>query len=107
MSRNRTEHHQKIPKTYLEQFHRRIKGLSDDGGLFICNNFNEFKFNEEFIKLNYNELSYKILKFFFNEFSNDDLNEIINSAYNPKNFKEKIVGVKSVNDNLSFLELLI
>ena len=89
----------------LNEFECIIKGLSDDGGLFICNNFNEFKFNEEFIKLNYNELSYIILKFFFNEFSNDDLNEIINSAYNAKNFKEKIVGVKSVNDNLSFLEL--
>ena len=45
----------------LNEFECIIKGLSDDGGLFICNNFNEFEFNEEFINFSYNELSYKIL----------------------------------------------
>lgn len=82
-----------------------IKGLANDGGLFICNNFSDFKFDKSFIKMNYNELSFAILKFFFNNFSADELNDIINKAYNKKNFKDKIVNIKTVDNKLSFLEL--
>lgn len=82
-----------------------IKGLSDDGGLFICNNFKDFILKEEYSSLNYNEMAFIILKYFFKSFSDSDLLEIINSAYNTKNFNEKMVEVKSVDENLSFLEL--
>lgn len=92
-------------KMNLNEFECIIKGLSDDGGLFICNNFSEFKFDNSFILMNYNELSFEILKFFFNNFSDDELKDIINKAYNDKNFKEKIVNIKTVDNKLSFLEL--
>ncbi len=82
-----------------------IKGLSDDGGLFICNNFKEFDLKEEYVNLNYNELAYVILKFFFKSFSDSDLLEIINSAYNKNNFVNNMVEVKKINSELSFLEL--
>lgn len=82
-----------------------IKGLSDDGGLFICNDFNNFNIDKKFIEYSYNELAFVILKYFFNDFTDNDLNEIIDSAYNKNNFKENIVNVKSINDNVSFLEL--
>ena len=82
-----------------------IKGLSDDGGLFICNNFKDFDLKEEYVKFNYNELTYIILKYFFKSFSDNDLLEIINSAYNDKNFVNKMVEVKNINSGLSFLEL--
>ena len=81
------------------------KGLSDDGGLFICDNFKDFVVKEEFKNYNYNELTYEILSFFFSNFNEEELNKIINSAYNKNNFNEKIVNIKSINDKLSFLEL--
>ena len=89
----------------LNEFECIIKGLSDDGGLFICNNFKDFSIDEKYVNYNYNELAFVILKFFFKDFTDNELNEIINSAYNNKNFKEKIVNVKTINENLSFLEL--
>lgn len=89
----------------LNEFECIIKGLSDDGGLFICNNFKDFSMDEKYVNYNYNELAFVILKFFFKDFTDNELNEIINSAYNNKNFKEKIVNVKTINENLSFLEL--
>ena len=81
------------------------KGLSDDGGLFICNNFNEFKIKEEFKNYDYNELSYEILSFFFKNFSEEELKKIINNAYNKTNFVNKVVNIKVLNENISFLEL--
>lgn len=89
----------------INEFECIVKGLSDDGGLFICNDFNGFNINESFVNMNYNELSFEILKYFFIDFSEKELNEIINSAYNNNNFKEHIVNVKSVNKDISFLEL--
>ena len=81
------------------------KGLSDDGGLFIVNNFKDFEVSESFKNMDYNSLSYEILKFFFQNFTEDELKNIINSAYNNENFKEKIVNVKTINNEISFLEL--
>ena len=81
------------------------KGLSDDGGLFICDNFKDFVVKEEFKNYSYNELTYEILSFFFSNFNEEELNKIINSAYNKNNFNEEIVNIKSINDKLSFLEL--
>lgn len=92
-------------KKELTEFECIIKGLSDDGGLFICDNFSEFKMSDKFINFNYNELSFEILKFFFNNFNDNELKEIINNAYNENNFKEKIVNIKKINNELSFLEL--
>ena len=34
----------------MNEFECIIKGLSDDGGLFICNEFDNFKIDENFIK---------------------------------------------------------
>ncbi len=90
---------------FMNEFECIVKGLSDDGGLFICDNFNDFNLNENLINLDYKSLAYELLKFFFKQFSNHDLNEIINGAYNKENFKEKIVNVKSINNEISFLEL--
>ena len=81
------------------------KGLSDDGGLFICNNFKNFKVKENFKEYDYNELSFEILSFFFKNFSELELKNIINNAYNKFNFVDKVVNTKILNDNISFLEL--
>ena len=80
-----------------------LKGISDDGGLFITNSFSEFKFDESFLNKSYKEISKEVLKYFLNDFD-EGISRIIDNAYGEKNFKEKIVDIKSF-DKLSFLEL--
>lgn len=79
-----------------------LKGISDDGGLFIVNDFNDFNFNESFLNKSYQDIAKTVLKYFLNDFESVD--HIIDNAYNTNNFKEKMVDVKSF-DQLSFLEL--
>lgn len=79
-----------------------LKGISDDGGLFIVNNFDSFNFSEEFLKMSYKDIATSVLKYFLNDF--EDVDHIIDKSYSKKNFSERIVDVKSFG-NLSFLEL--
>ena len=43
-----------------------LKGISDDGGLFIVNSFKDFNFNESFLNKSYKEVSTSVLKYFLN-----------------------------------------
>lgn len=81
-----------------------VKGISDDGGLFICDQFEGFEINQDFVNLSYKELSCKILKFYFKNFSDVEIQNIIENSYGKHNFNEQIVDLKSFNE-LSFLEL--
>mgnify|MGYP003298663678 CR=1 FL=1 len=80
-----------------------LKGISDDGGLFICNNFDNFPFSEKFLKKSYKEIAKEVLSFFLNDLK-DKAESIIENAYSKINFNEKIVDIKSFG-NVSFLEL--
>lgn len=79
-----------------------LKGISEDGGLFIVNSFKDFNFNESFLNKSYKEIATLILKYFLNDFNN--VENIIDNAYSKKNFNKNIVDIKSFG-NLSFLEL--
>ena len=81
-----------------------IKGISDDGGLFIYDKLNEFIIDESLIDLSYQDLSFKILKFFLNDFDDDEINQVIEKAYNKVNFPVNILNVHNLNE-LSFMEL--
>ena len=83
-----------------------LKGLADDGGLFIPLNikkFDESKMNS-LKKLNYIDLATEIIYLYTGDFlSKKELNEIVNKSYS--NFREKDV-VKIVDLNqLKILEL--
>lgn len=80
------------------------KGISEEGGLFILDSFNNFPLCEDMINLSYQELTKKIFKYFLNDFTEKQIDEAINGAYNHQNFKEKMVGLTSF-EGLSFLEL--
>ena len=81
-----------------------VKGISDDGGLFICDSFDEFKINEDFMSFTYNDMVKKIFSFFFQTFSEKEIDEIVDNAYCQRNFNKKIVDIKYF-DKVSFLEL--
>ena len=80
-----------------------LKGISDDGGLFIVNDFNEFSFDKSFLNKSYKDIAQEVLSYFLNDFG-DGISRIVENAYGTKNFTEKIVDIKSFG-NLSFLEL--
>lgn len=81
-----------------------VKGISDEGGLFICDNFKGFEINENFINYSYQKMTLKVFNYFFKDFNEIELEEIIENAYNNKNFAKEIVKISDFN-NLSFLEL--
>lgn len=63
-----------------------VKGLSDDGGLFIFDNFDKFSFDRSLVGCDYAALAKKVLKFFFNDFLPEQIDSIIDVAYSKANF---------------------
>ena len=83
-----------------------IKGLADDGGLYIPKSLHKYSQNdlESFKKLNYAELAKKIIYPFIDDFINEDhLSKIIEKSYSV--FRKKdVVELVEVGDR-SVLEL--
>ena len=83
-----------------------IKGLADDGGLYVPTSLKKFSLNElsELKNHNYNDLSTEIINQFSSDFiSKDDLSSLIKKSYST--FREKdVVKISNVGD-LKFLEL--
>ncbi len=83
-----------------------IKGLADDGGLFIPESLRKYSEIEisSFIKLEYNDLAKKIISSFIGDFmSENDLSNIIDKSYSVFR-KKNVVNLIKVGDR-SVLEL--
>ncbi len=83
-----------------------IKGLADDGGLYVPKSIKKFSSKEllELKKLNYNQLSTEIINIFTENFiSKDNLSSLVNKSYS--SFREKeVVKISKIGD-LKLLEL--
>ena len=83
-----------------------IKGLADDGGLYVPTSLKKFSTEElyEHKSLNYNDLSTEIINQFSSDFiSKDDLSSLIKKSYST--FREKdVVKISNIGD-LKLLEL--
>ncbi len=83
-----------------------IKGLADDGGLYVPKSLKKFS-TEELLKLknlNYNELSLEIINLFSSDFiSKEELSSLINKSYST--FREKEVVKISNAGEIKLLEL--
>ena len=83
-----------------------IKGLADDGGLFIPESLKKYSETEisSFTKLEYNDLAKKIISTFIGDFmSENDLSNIIDKSYSVFR-KKNVVNLIKVGDR-SVLEL--
>ena len=83
-----------------------IKGLADDGGLFIPQSLNKYSNTEinSFRELEYNQLAKKIISTFIGDFmSENDLSNIIDKSYSVFR-KKNVVNLIKVGDR-SVLEL--
>ncbi|MDD7392261.1 threonine synthase [Fusobacterium gastrosuis] len=82
-----------------------IKGLSKDGGLFVPENFGTEKFDiADFINLSYQEMAYKVMSLFFDDFTKDELETCIKKAYE-KNFSSEDISPVSKIGKDYLLEL--
>ncbi len=83
-----------------------IKGLADDGGLYVPTSLKKFSLEElsGLKSLNYNDLSTEIINQFSSDFiSKDDLSSLIKKSYST--FREKeVVKISNIGD-LKLLEL--
>ena len=83
-----------------------IKGLADDGGLYVPKSFKKYisKELQELKKLSYNELSTEIINIFSSDFiSKDELSSLIKKSYST--FREKDVVKFSNVGEIKLLEL--
>ena len=93
----------KIEFTFKEVF---LKGLADDGGLYVPKSLKKYSSQEliELKNLNYNQLSVEIINLFTGDFiSKEDLISLIGKSYST--FREKeVVKISKIGD-LKLLEL--
>lgn len=83
-------------------------GLAPDGGLYVPEKFVQLSLEEikELSSLNYNMKAFSLLRRFLTDFSDDEIMECVNLAYNKLNFEtESIAPVYKLNSQVYFLEL--
>lgn len=82
-----------------------LKGIADDGGLFVPEYIPKMNFSLDEIKdMSYKELAYKVMKQYFGDFSKEDLESCIDGAYNEKFDTPLIAPIRTAGD-IKFLEL--
>jgi len=82
-----------------------IKGIADDGGLFVPETIPQIKKDLYRLKSNdYKELAFLIIKKFFTDYRQDELKDCINRAYDNK-FDTEIIAPLSKKMGAYFLEL--
>jgi len=82
-----------------------IKGIADDGGLFVPETIPQINKNLYRLKsIDYKELAFLIIKKFFTDYRQDELKECINRAYDNK-FDTEIIAPLSKKMGAYFLEL--
>lgn len=77
-----------------------VKGISDDGGLFVPEYFPVFDIGEN-LDLSYTKMAQKILSLYLTDFDKDDLLELIEKSYST--FEDEIVKIAYQKDY--YLEL--
>lgn len=81
-----------------------IKGISDNGGLFIPEEIQKLNFENDFFSKSYLDVSFDVFKIFLDDFTDDEINEAISKAYSKVNFEKKMVDFHRKGNEV-FLEL--
>ena len=82
-----------------------LKGLADDGGLFMPDRIPEFDFDlKSLCGKSYQEVAYEVMKLFLTDYTKEELLECITKAYDDKFDTKDIAPVVSV-DGAYYIEL--
>lgn len=82
-----------------------LQGLSSDGGLFVPETIPVLsKSMEELSKMDYREIAYEVMKLFLTDYTEEELKDCINKAYDDKFDTSEIAPLKQVGQAY-YLEL--
>ena len=82
-----------------------LKGLTSDGGLFVPDSIPKLNVAlEDLTKMSYQEIAYAVMKEFLTDFTEEELKNCINNAYDEK-FDTKEIAPLHEADGAYFLEL--
>ena len=82
-----------------------LKGLADDGGLFVPESVPALdKTLEELSNMTYQETAYEVMKLFLTDFTEEELKDCINKAYDSK-FDTEVIAPLVEADGAYYLEL--
>lgn len=92
-------------KNYVTASQAIVKGIADDGGLFVPSTMPKIDFDlSDITKYSYQELAYQVLKLVLTDYTEEELRYCINSAYDEKFDTELIAPLKEAKGSY-FLEL--
>lgn len=82
-----------------------LKGLAEDGGLFVPTTIPTLDVNmDQLSKMTYQEVAYEVMKLFFTDFTEEELKNCINKAYDEK-FDTQEIAPLSMVEGAYYLEL--
>lgn len=83
------------------------RGIAPNGGLYVPRELQglTLKEIEDLVDMTYTQRATFILKYFLDDFSEEELNECVNNAYSDKFTNEQIAPVVELNESLFLLEL--
>ena len=82
-----------------------LKGLASDGGLFVPDSIPELdKSLEELSKMSYKEVAYEVMKLMLDDFTEEELKDCINKAYDEK-FDTEVIAPLVKAEGSYYLEL--
>ncbi|MBO4980328.1 MAG: threonine synthase [Lachnospiraceae bacterium] len=82
-----------------------LKGLSDDGGLFVPDHIPALdKSLKELSDMSYQQVAYEVMKLFFTDFTEEELKNCINKAYDEK-FDTEVIAPLVEAQGAYYLEL--
>lgn len=82
-----------------------LKGLTDDGGLFVPDHIPALdKSLKELAAMSYQEIAYEVMKLYLTDFTEEELKNCINRAYDSK-FDTEVIAPLTEADGAYFLEL--
>ena len=84
------------------------RGIAPDGGLFVPDEEIKMSLDEigKLVNMNYQQRAAAILKYYLNDYSDQEIEECVNSAYTLEKFGcKEIAPINKLTDNIHVLEL--
>lgn len=81
-----------------------VKGIADNGGLFVPSEIPKFKVTDALINKTYNSLAKQIFSLYLTDFSEIEISNCVDAAYDDKFTSQNIAPLKTYSD-VSFIEL--
>lgn len=100
-SSTRSTEDQKEHLTFSEAV---VKGIADNGGLFVPSEIPKFKVTDALINETYNSLAKQIFSLYLTDFSETEISNCVDAAYDDKFSSRNIAPIKTFSD-VSFIEL--